>query len=213
MRHRKRVTLLVLASLFTAGAASAQTDKPRFVILLDNSSSMTEDLSSPVVQTHGDGTPRHPGCDVDGKATAGWAYDDSKLYLAKSAVIDTISAFGAAEFALATYSRTLLGQPCASDAECAALVAGAVCVDVPGDADPQKYCAHHGFDSYQECSAGSSCARCANPADPNDLVFERGQSSTARRPSAALPKGASVGRSSWAFPSVGARTSPISTAG
>ena len=47
MRHRKRATLLVLASLFAAGAASAQTDKPRFVILLDNSSSMTENLSSP----------------------------------------------------------------------------------------------------------------------------------------------------------------------
>jgi MYXO-CTERM domain-containing protein len=161
--------------MLVAGTAVAQTDKPRFIILLDNSTSMTEDLSAPAVQTHGDGTPTHPGCDVDGKSTDGWAYDDSKLYLAKSAVVDTISAFGAAEFALATYSRTLLGQPCASDAECSALVTGAVCADVPGDADPQKYCAHHGFDSYQECSVGSTCERCANPTDPNDLVFERGQ--------------------------------------
>ena len=69
---------------------------------------MTQNLAG--VQTHGDGSEAQPGCNIDGKSTAGWAYDDSKLYVAKAAVIDTISAFGAAEFALATYSRTQLGQ-------------------------------------------------------------------------------------------------------
>jgi hypothetical protein len=166
--------LLGLVGLLFAGRARAQTDRPRFIILLDNSSSMTENLASPAIQTHGDGSESQPGCDVDGKSTGGWAYDDSKLYLAKSAVIDTISAFGAAEFALATYSRTLLGQACGSDAECSALAAGAVCVDVPGDGSSEKYCAHHGADSYLECSAGSGCVRCANPADSNDLVFDWG---------------------------------------
>jgi hypothetical protein len=171
---RKTALLAACLGCLIGGSASGQTDKPRFIILLDNSGSMTENLSSPALQTHGDGSEWQPGCDIDGSASAGWAYDDSKLYLAKSAVIDTISAFGAAEFALATYSRTLLGQPCGTDAECGALVEGSVCVFVPGGVGTQKFCAHHGQDSYQECSAGSGCVRCANPADTNDLVFDWG---------------------------------------
>jgi hypothetical protein len=71
------------------------------------------------VPTHGDGSASQPGCDLDGKSTAGWPYDDSKLYQAKAAIIDTISAFGSAEFALATYARVLLGQPCQTDSDCA----------------------------------------------------------------------------------------------
>ena len=84
---------------------------------------MTQSLTGH--ETHGDGSESQPGCDLDGVSTAGWPYDDSKLYLAKQAIIDTISAFGSAEFALATYSRTLLGQACSIDANC---VAGASCV-------------------------------------------------------------------------------------
>jgi MYXO-CTERM domain-containing protein len=166
--------LFGLASVVLARGAHAETDKPRFILLLDNSTSMTENLGSPALQTHGDGSQGQPGCDVDGKSTAGWAYDDSKLFLAKSAVIDTISAFGAAEFALATYSRTLLGQACTGDSQCAALVAGAVCVAVPGTGGTQKYCAQHGSDNYLECSTGTGCVRCANPADTNDLLFDWG---------------------------------------
>ena len=173
-RYAYRAGLLALAGVLVAGSALAQTDKPRFIILLDNSTSMTENLASPAIQTHGDGSQAQPGCDIDAKSTAGWAYDDSKLYLAKAAVVDTISAFGAAEFALATYSRTLLGQACNTDAECAARAPGSVCVDVPGDATSQKYCAHHGTDSYLECSTGTGCVRCANPADTNDVVFDWG---------------------------------------
>jgi hypothetical protein len=60
-----------------AGQGWAQTDKPRFVILLDNSTSMTENLAG--VQTHGDGSQSQPGCNIDGTSTAGWAYDDSKF--------------------------------------------------------------------------------------------------------------------------------------
>ena len=173
-RLGNRAALVALAGVLVAGPALAQTDKPRFIILLDNSTSMTENLASPALQTHGDGSELHPGCDIDGKATGGWAYDDSKLFLAKSAIIDTISAFGAAEFALATYSRTSLGQPCNADGDCAAILSGTSCVDVPGDGSTQKYCARHGYDSYQECSAGAGCIRCQNPADSNDLVFDWG---------------------------------------
>jgi len=133
---------------------------------------MTQNLAG--VETHGDGSEAQPGCNLDGKSTAGWPYDDSKLYLAKAAVIDTISAFGAAEFALATYSRILLGGACVADSDCTSLLAGASCVAVPGVASTQKYCAYHGNDTYKECSSGASCVGCANPSDSNDLVFDWG---------------------------------------
>ena len=171
-RSGKSAALVALATLFAAGRGWAQTDKPRFVILLDNSASMTQSLSG--VETHGDGSEAQPGCNLDGASTAGWPYDDSKLYLAKAAIIDTISAFGAAEFALATYNRTLLGGACSDDSSCTSVVSGASCVAVPGVASTQKYCAFHASNSYKECSSGLGCVSCANPSDTNDLVFDRG---------------------------------------
>ncbi|HEX7597986.1 MAG TPA: vWA domain-containing protein, partial [Polyangia bacterium] len=120
----------------------------------------------------GDGSLSQPGCDLDGKSTGSWKYDDSKLYQAKSAIIDTISAFGSAEFALATYARVLLGQPCSTDSECAAIAAGATCVDLPDDATTQKYCVRRMGDPYLECSLGPTCIGCATPADTNDRIFE-----------------------------------------
>jgi len=88
---------------------AAQVDKPRFVFILDNSTSMIANVSG--LSTHGDGSQSQPGCDLDGKSTGNWPYDDSKLYQAKVAIIDTISAFGSAEFALATYARVCWGSP------------------------------------------------------------------------------------------------------
>ena len=171
-RLGKSAILVALSAFLVAGRGWAQTDKPRFVILLDNSTSMTENLAG--VETHGDGSDAQPGCNIDGKSTAGWPYDDSKLYLAKTAVIDTISAFGAAEFALATYSRTLLGEACSGASDCTSLAAGAACVDVTGASATQKYCAYHADTNYKECSSGASCVNCANPSDTNDLVFDWG---------------------------------------
>ena len=158
---------MALASLFVAGRGWAQTDKPRFVILLDNSTSMTQNLAG--VETHGDGSEAHPGCNID-QSTAVWPYDNSKLYQAKAAVIDTISAFGAAEFAFATYNQTLLGGSCSGDSNCTAAVAGAACVSVPGVGNTQKYCAYHGSGSY-ECLSGSTCTTCASASLSSDLVF------------------------------------------
>ena len=155
---------------------AAQVDKPRFVFILDNSTSMIDNVAGTSTKgglsTHGDGSQSQPGCDLDGKSTAGWPYDDSKLYQAKAAIIDTISAFGSAEFALATYARVLLGQPCQTDSDCTAIVAGASCVDLPDDATTQKYCVRHMGADYTECSSGPTCIGCANPADTNDRVFE-----------------------------------------
>jgi hypothetical protein len=160
---------LVSLSLASPEVA-AQVDKPRFVFILDNSSTMASNAAG--VGTHGDGSQSQPGCDLDGLSTGGWKYDDSKLYQAKSAIIDTISAFGSAEFALATYARTLLGQPCQTDGDCAAIASGTSCVDLPEDATTQKYCVRHMGDTYLECSSGASCTGCANPADTNDRIFE-----------------------------------------
>ena len=155
---------------------AAQVDRPRFVFILDNSTSMIENVPLPGQQplsTHGDGSQSQPGCDLDGKSTGNWPYDDSKLYQAKAAIIDTISAFGSAEFALATYARVLLGQPCQTDNDCAAIVAGAACVDLPDDTTTQKYCVQHMGGDYTECSSGPpTCIGCANPTDTNDRIFE-----------------------------------------
>jgi MYXO-CTERM domain-containing protein len=172
-RPQKTAAVFVaLSVLFVAGRGRAQSDRPRFVILLDDSGSMTQNPAG--VSTHGDGSQSQPGCDLDGKSSAGWAYDDSKLYLAKSAVIDTISAFGAAEFALATYSMTLLGQACTTNADCTARVAGSACLSVPGAT--QKVCAYQDVADYLECpdGTGSGCVKCANPTDTNDFVFDWG---------------------------------------
>ncbi len=171
-RLGKGAALVALGLFVWSGRGWAQTDKPRFVILLDNSMSMTQNPAG--TETHGDGSESQPGCNLDGKSTAGWAYDDSKLFQAKAVVIDTISAFGAAEFALATYSRKQLGQPCSSNADCTSIVLGASCVDVPGDSSTQKFCAYSAGNSYRECASGTSCVGCANPSDTNDLVFDWG---------------------------------------
>ena len=169
-----RLGLAAVAALVGLSLASpevaAQVDKPRFVFILDNSSSMASNVAG--LGTHGDGSESQPGCDLDPKSTASWPYDDSKLYQAKLAIIDTISAFGSAEFALAVYARTLLGQPCQTDGDCTAIAAGTSCVDLPDDATTQKYCVRHMGDTYLECSSGLTCTRCANPADTNDRIFE-----------------------------------------
>ena len=164
------VAALVGLGLVAPGVL-AQVDKPRFVFILDNSGSMTDNVAG--TPTHGDGSQSQPGCDIDGKSTAGWPYDDSKLYQAKGAIIDTISAFGSAEFALATYARVLLGQSCQTDSDCTSIVTGPSCVHLPGDLTSQKYCVANVQDRYQECAAGPpGCTACANPNDPNYYIFE-----------------------------------------
>jgi hypothetical protein len=154
------------------------------------------------LSTHGDGSESQPGCDLDGKSTGGWHYDDSKLYQAKSAIIDTISAFGSAEFALATYARVLLGQPCQTDNDCTAIVAGASCVDLPDDATTQKYCVQHMGADYTECSSGAPTCTDA-PIRPTPMIASSsGASSTAALP-APTPSPVPGRRSSWVFPASG----------
>jgi hypothetical protein len=168
-----------LTASVVAFQAAAQGDKPRFIFILDNSTSMTENVTGN--STHGDGSSNQPGCDLDSKATGGWKYDDSKLYQAKSAIIDTVSAFGAAEFALASYARILLGQPCTLEADCTRISPTASCVDLPDVSNTQKYCVREMGSSYTECSSGTGCERCSNSGDRNDRIFETFQLDCTKR--------------------------------
>src|SRR5687767_1434540 len=109
-----------LGSLLLAGdPAAAQTVKPRFLILVDTSGSMSQNASQ--TATHGDGSREHPGCDLDGNAR----FDDSKMFQAKAALNDTISAFGSVEFGLARYHQAELGQMCGTAGQCSAMGFGA----------------------------------------------------------------------------------------
>lgn len=159
--------ILFFALIGSADPLFAQVDRPRFLILLDNSASMAQNLVG--VKVHGDGSEAHPGCDLNGTSTQGWKYDDSKLFQAKQAIIDTISAFGSAEFALATYSRILLGQRCTTATECPM---GSSCLDLPGDAATDQFCAYSAGDLYQECLTGTGCTNCSNPSDNDSLLFD-----------------------------------------
>jgi hypothetical protein len=170
--------------------ASAQAVKPRFVLLLDTSSSMVENPFDKA--THGDGSLEHPGCDLD----ANGKYDDSRLFQAKGAIADTIAAFGSAEFALARFKGIDLGQSCNVDSECP--LSGTAsnnqvkCYKPAGAS--QGYCVNTA-NHYRECdsaNAGSSCCkvcyttntctgctgcngctRCSNGSDTNDRILFR----------------------------------------
>src|SRR5690348_5173023 len=120
-----RLALLVAAlAIVRAGAARADTVRPRFVIIIDSSGSMTENPAR--VRTHGDGSDNQLGCDLDGNGR----YDDSKMYQAKLALADTVTAFGSAEFSLARYHQNELGQACMTNADCTRMDNGATdCVN------------------------------------------------------------------------------------
>jgi len=125
--------LAVAAVVLAPAAAQGQAIKPRFLIIVDTSGSMslgwyddpndTPDQGRVAKETHGDGSARHPGCDLDGNGL----YDDSRLAQAKKSLRDTIAAFGQAEFALARYKAVDVQKICTTDTDCtgdATLLAG-----------------------------------------------------------------------------------------
>jgi Putative metal-binding motif len=162
------LAFLLAAGAMTAGSARGDTVRPRFIIIVDTSGSMTESTAASRTRTHGDGSLTHPGCDIDGNGR----FDDSKMFQAKGALIDTMTAFGSAEFSLARYHQTELGQTCAASPECRALnngstdcVAGRCGYIVPGSTT-----------DYNECSGGTAigngCIRCADPDnDPAEVYY------------------------------------------
>jgi hypothetical protein len=156
---KRSLGFLVLAALTWggAGAARAQAVKPRFVLILDTSSSMVENPSS--TETYGDGSVGHEGCDLDNSAAAGrYAYDDSRLYQAKGAIADTIAAFGSAEFALGRFTGVNLGQACTVTNDCPKDGNGTVWSGVTCVSGACMYTAGH-------YSCTSCPARCKTPFD------------------------------------------------
>ena len=182
--------------LVAAGLAHGAPIKPRFLIIVDTSGSMSRTPNG--TETRGDGSDRHPGCNVDGYT----AFDGSRLFQAKQALNDTISAFGVAEFALARYKTTDINQRCTVgkdvnndgiNDDCAALPepGNYSCLDPQEVLGTDTYCALNkgwGCDSgypgladplcYAECGAisGTCCpGRKAGISTPDPLdIFSKG---------------------------------------
>ncbi len=74
--------------------------RPRFLVILDTSSSMLTDLDG--VPTFGDGSAGHIGFDTNGDGVEG---NDSRLYKAKSALGQVISAYPEIDYALARFTQ------------------------------------------------------------------------------------------------------------
>ena len=155
-------TLVLATSAGATPAARAETVKPRFVILVDTSGSMSQNVAQ--IATHGDGSQEHPGCDLDGNGL----FDDSKLFGAKASLRDTLLAFGSAEFSLARYHQNQLGQPCTTANGCNQMGLGAnVCV-----ARRCGFSISSTSPDYNECRSGAGCQRCADPDnDPTEVYY------------------------------------------
>jgi MYXO-CTERM domain-containing protein len=76
--------------------------RPRFVLVVDTSASMLRDVSGK--PTFGDGSVTYPGVDTSSDADA-LDGNNSRLYIAKSALTNVLSAFPNADFALARYHQ------------------------------------------------------------------------------------------------------------
>jgi hypothetical protein len=169
MTFQARFALIVVAfAVVGAGVARADTVRPRFVIIVDSSGSMTENAGR--VRTHGDGSDNQLGCDLDGNGR----YDDSKMFQAKLALADTITAFGSAEFSLARYHQNELGQACTTSADCTRMDNGASdCV-----AGRCGFIIRGNSTDYDECKGGTAtgngCIRCADPDNDPTQVYYNG---------------------------------------
>jgi hypothetical protein len=80
----------------------ASDARPRFALIVDTSGSMLNDLAGQ--PTFGDGSIDHPGVDTgaDPEVSPG---DDSRLFIAKEALTQVLSAFPESDYALARYHQ------------------------------------------------------------------------------------------------------------
>jgi Putative metal-binding motif len=178
---------LFVVSVLVTSTALAQAIKPRFLVIVDTSGSMS--LNAPAdpdtiaaSETSGDGSKRHPGIDLNSVSTNGWAFDDSRLFQAKGALMDTFAAFGQAEFALGRYAAVDLSRTCTMNSQCrdatmttllgtitaAGTVGDIDCLDPTHIAGTTNYCAvnrrngcNNNGQCYAECRPGSTNFDCA----------------------------------------------------
>ncbi|NUP09347.1 MAG: hypothetical protein HOW73_25115 [Polyangiaceae bacterium] len=118
----------------------ASDARPRFAIVVDTSGSMLNDLAG--YPTFGDGSLLYPGVDTasDADAIAG---NNARLYVAKQALTDVLSAFPESDYALARYYQDVgVNRSCqtASNFECAASCCS---YDDPTDNVPPGYPTTH----------------------------------------------------------------------
>jgi len=83
----------------TCGTSSNDT-RPRLAVILDTSGSMLTDLAG--LPTYGDGSIGHVGADANGDGIQG---NDSKLFIAKSALFDVFAGYPEIDYALARYHQ------------------------------------------------------------------------------------------------------------
>ena len=125
--RRVSAKLAFVLSIFCFGSVATAQVKPRFVIAVDTSGSMREDLSGS--ETNGDGVGRLPingdnmqrtldgiyyGCGGGGRPGTGAGDDknsdcfpnDSRIWIAKDAIRKMIYAFGDVEWALSRFTQT-----------------------------------------------------------------------------------------------------------
>jgi hypothetical protein len=76
--------------------------RPRFAVVVDSSGSMLLDAQGR--PTFGDGSTTHPGVDTSSDADV-IAGNNSRLFIAKSALVDVLSAFPHADYALGRYHQ------------------------------------------------------------------------------------------------------------
>ncbi|MFO0660363.1 MAG: MopE-related protein [Polyangiaceae bacterium] len=105
---------------FPSCTVTATDARPRFAMIVDTSGSMLLDLQEPAVPTFGDGSEDHPGVDTDSDADG--LPNNSRLFAAKQALTQVLSAFPESDFALARYYQDVgQNRSCqsASNFECA----------------------------------------------------------------------------------------------
>jgi hypothetical protein len=94
-----------LALAFAAGPRSASAQvKPRFMIAFDTSGSMAVDFDG--IPTFGDGTTSPSALLAGVDTNCNGQTDDSRMFIAKSAVRDALLAFGDVDWALARFPQT-----------------------------------------------------------------------------------------------------------
>ncbi|HEX7476556.1 MAG TPA: vWA domain-containing protein [Polyangiales bacterium] len=116
-------------------SAPADGARPRVAVILDTSASMLLNLAG--WPTFGDGSVEHPGLDTDADGVA----NDSRLFLAREALAQVMSAYPEIDFALARYHQDQgVNRSCQTAAwfECEGLVAS---YDNPTDNSGASACA------------------------------------------------------------------------
>jgi hypothetical protein len=146
----------------------AKGARPRIAVVLDTSASML--LSLDGYPTFGDGSLEQPGIDVNGDGEP----NDSRLYLARTALAQVMSAYPEIEFALARYHQDQGAQrncQTASWFECQGLVAS---YDDPSDNTGTKIC---------DVAIGPSATVAVNqlPASPEECINYAGSCGPPRR--------------------------------